>query len=92
MLNGAFGSAKSLVSHILRIPFVGLSNSAQLTANNTCGIIIGITDTILKRNLKGISVRLFRYARKIANTVANSAEPNTNAAVSPRMSMSIGSV
>ena len=68
------------------MPLDGLSSSAQLTENSRCGIIIGMIERILNRNLKGISVRVLRYARKMASPVASTEELKTKMTVlsSPR--------
>jgi len=39
------------------------------------GIIIGTSEIIWNRSLKGMFVLVFRYAMKRASTVATSAEP-----------------
>jgi len=44
----------------LSIPFDGFKSRTQLTANRMCGTIIGISEMILNRNLKGMFVRVLR--------------------------------
>ena len=41
-------------------PLDGFSRSTQLTENRMCGIIIGMMEMILNKDLKGMSVRVFR--------------------------------
>ena len=42
-----------------RIPLLGFSSRTQLIANRMCGIIMGMTEMIPKKDLKGMSVRVF---------------------------------
>ena len=60
MLNGALSSENTFLRTMFIMPLEGLSSSAQLTENSRCGIIIGMMEMILNRNLNGISVRVLR--------------------------------
>lgn len=73
-------------------PLEGFKSSAQLTEKRMCGIIMGMMEMIRNMNLQGMSVRLFRYDRNRAKTVARVDEPRTKITVLRMISARAGSV
>ncbi len=73
-------------------PLDGFRSRSQLTANRMWGIIMGMMEMTPKRNLKGILVRVLRYARNSASSVATMAEPRVKITVLRMISANAGSV